>query len=82
MVRLRGIVKVDDADAVLGHGIERTVVFIQRTNVMMHNRKGVNRCIIDERHRCEVSPVVEKSELESRIDGVSVIVVDQVFLEG
>ena len=53
----------------------------QRANVVVHDRQGIGRCVVDQRHGGEVCTVVEERGFEARVDRVSIVVVDKVFLQ-
>ena len=82
VVALSGGVKVQDAHTVFGHCIQHTVVFFEGSNIVMHHSERFLGCIVHQRKGAKPGFVANERGFESRVDRVSVIVVNEVFFEG
>ena len=78
---LRVCFMVHDAHTVLGHGVHRTIVFVQCSNIMVHNGQDILGHIVNEGHGVESGFITHEGGLETRVNRVAVVVVNQIFLE-
>ena len=74
-------VQRQDAHAVLCHGVERSVMFSKCSHVVMHHRQRLRWRVVDEGDGCESCIITDGSGFESWINGVPVVVMDEVFFE-
>ena len=60
MMTLGGTIEVQDADAVLRHGVQNAVMFGECLDIMVHDGQGVLGCIVDQRHRRKATLIANK----------------------
>ena len=75
------VVQTENAHAVFCHGVERLLVLVQGSDIVMHHGHGVLRRVVDKRQRGEAIGVTQHRRLEAGVHGVPVVVVHQVFLK-
>ena len=81
MMTLGRTIEVQDADAVLRHGVQNAVVFGERLDIMVHDGQRVLGCIVDQRHRRKATLIANEGRLDAGIDRVTVVEVHKVLLE-
>ena len=81
VMALRGRFGVENAHAVFGHGIEGSLVLLQFPDVVVHGGQNVLWNFVDQWKRFKARLITNQGGLKTGVNGVAIVVMDQVFLK-